>query len=294
VAPEDEGSTPSADAPADAPTDAPAPAPDAPAPEAPAPDAPAPDAPAPEAIVAPAVTPVAATSPRVIDPAVTAADAVTDEAEERLAHEPEAAMAAHVLDPGHRPPVEYPDDSWLVRVLRRIDRAFGIAEQVALFGLLAVMVIIACIEAVAERMHSGFLWSFDIVRDATFAIAMLGAAFATYQQRNLSMDLVSRRLGHKARMILRVFLASITIAAASLFLYAGWILRGKVIDEPNLKTYSFDLSGVIVGVRLEELTVSMIPLGASLIIFHSFLQIVIEVDYLVRGKLSPERERVGH
>ncbi|HTJ45168.1 MAG TPA: TRAP transporter small permease [Kofleriaceae bacterium] len=203
------------------------------------------------------------------------------EADERLAHEPEAALAAAVLDPGHAPPLDYPDDDDFVRFLRKGDRVVGLGEQIALFGLLAAMVIVACIEAVAEQMHSGFLWSFDIVRDATFAIAMLGAAFATYQQRNLSMDLVSRRLGHKARMFLRIFLACITIFASSLFLYAGWLLRAKVVEEPNIST-------------LEKLTVTMIPLGASLIIFHSLVQIAIEADYLSRGKLSPERERMGH
>jgi TRAP-type C4-dicarboxylate transport system permease small subunit len=207
-------------------------------------------------------------------------DDVEEEAE-RLAHEPEAAMAAAVLDPGHRPPIEYPDDSALVRQLRRVDRTFGLAEQIVLFGLLATMVIVACVEAVAEQMHSGYLWSFEVVRDSTFAIAMLGAAFATYQQRNLSMDLVSRRLGHKARMFLRVFLATITIFASALFLYAGWILRAKVVGEPNIDT-------------LEKLAVTMIPLGASLIILHSLIQIIIEIDYLVRGKLTPERERMGH
>ena len=202
-------------------------------------------------------------------------------AEERLAHEPEAAIAAAVLDPGHRPPASYPDDDDMVKNLRLVDRWIGLGEQVALFALLAVMVVVACVEAVAERMHSGFLWSFDVVRDATFAIAMLGAAFATYQQRNLSMDLVSRRLGHKARMVLRIFLALITIFTSSLFLYAGWLLRSKVVGEPNVGS-------------LEKLTVTMIPVGAGLIIFHSLVQIVIEVDYLVRGKLSPERERMGH
>jgi TRAP-type C4-dicarboxylate transport system permease small subunit len=204
-----------------------------------------------------------------------------EEADERLAHEPEAAIAAAVLDPGHAPPLDYPDDDDFVRWLRAGNRVVGLGEQIVLFGLLAAMVIVACVEAIAERMHSGFLWSFDVVRDATFGIAMLGAAFATYQQRNLSMDLVSRRLGHKARMILRIFLALITIFASSLFLYAGWILRSKVVQEPNVGT-------------LEKLTVTMIPLGASLIIFHSLVHIAIEVDYLVRGKLSPERERMGH
>lgn len=215
-----------------------------------------------------------------------------DEAEERLAHQPEAAIAASVLDPGHAPPIAYPDDDGLVRGLRKADRWVGIGEQVVLFWLLAQMVIIACVEAVAERMHSGFLWSFLIVRDSTFAIAMVGAAFATYQQRNLSMDLVSRRLGHKARMYLRLFLGCITVFASSLFLYAGWLLRSKVVDEPNIAT--LHLKFLHLTIPIENLTVSLIPIGASLVIFHTLVQMAIEVDYLSRGKLTPERERMGH
>jgi TRAP-type C4-dicarboxylate transport system permease small subunit len=216
-----------------------------------------------------------------------------EEADERLAHEPEAAMAAAVLDPGHPPPVAYPDDDRLVRGLRQADRWVGIAEQVVLFWLLAQMVIIACVEAVAERMHSGFVWSFLIVRDSTFAIAMIGAAFATYQQRNLSMDLVSRRLGHKARMVLRIFLGTITVFASSLFLYAGWLLRSKVVDEPNIATLHLKFL-VEIPIPIENLTVTMIPVGASLVIFHTLVQMTIEIDYLSRGKLTPERERMGH
>ena len=91
------------------------------------------------------------------------------EADERLAHEPEAALAAAVLDPGHAAPLTFPDDDDLVRFLRKGDRIVGLGEQIVLFALLATMVIVACVEAIAERMHSGFLWSFDVVRDATFA-----------------------------------------------------------------------------------------------------------------------------
>jgi TRAP-type C4-dicarboxylate transport system permease small subunit len=208
-------------------------------------------------------------------------EAAEEEAAERMAHEPEAAMAADLLDPGHHPATSFPTDSTLVRVLRKANFVAGLSEQIALFGLITVMVVVATVEAILEQMHGGFLWSFPVVRDSTFAIAMLGAAFATYQQRNLSMDLVSRRLSARGRMILRVLLAAVTIFVSFLFFKSGEHLRSQVSEEPT-------------ATLLVKTTVAMIPIGALLIIFHSAVQIVIEVDYLIRGKLAPEREKIGH
>ena len=37
-----------------------------------------------------------------------------------------------------------------------------------------------------------------------------------------------------------------------------------------------------------------LPLGAGLIIFHTALHLVIDADYLARGKLPPERARSAH
>lgn len=205
-----------------------------------------------------------------------------DEVGERIAHEPEAAMAAHVLDPGHRPPVTYPDDSPLVRTLRKVDRAIGVGEQAVLFGLLNLMVVVACVEAIAERLHSGFLWSFEVVRDSTFAIAMLGAAFATHQMRNLSMDLVSRRLPARGRLVLRIVLALFTVAVAALLVRSGLHQLGTVGEEGGDHLIS------------THTIVTFMPVGAVLIIVHTLLHMVIDLDYLVRGKIPPERMRSGH
>ena len=104
-----------------------------------------------------------------------------------------------------------------------------------------------------------------------------GAAFATYQQRNLAMDLVSRRLAPRGRMVLRIVLGFITIFIAGVFTYGG-------------------LRFVDVGIKSDDhladiLTAWAMPIGGGLIIFHSLIQLIIEVDYLVRGKLTPDRER---
>ena len=38
----------------------------------------------------------------------------------------------------------------------------------------------------------------------------------------------------------------------------------------------------------------LIPVGCGLIMFHTLLHLLIDVDYLRRGKLPPERTRSGH
>jgi TRAP-type C4-dicarboxylate transport system permease small subunit len=204
-----------------------------------------------------------------------------DEESERLMHEPEAALAAHVLDPGHAPPTEYLDDSELARYLRRGDRWLGLAEQITLVALLATVVIVATAQTIAEKLlRDSITWSFEVVRGSVLAIAMFGAAFATYQQRNLSMDLVSRRLPPRGRMYLRLFLGLVTLAMVGLFFWGSEQLRAHGI-EANAKL-------------ADSLTADAMVVGAGLIIVHTLIHMIIEVDYLVRGKISPEHERMGH
>ncbi len=184
-------------------------------------------------------------------------------------HDPIAAQGAT----GH-----FPDDGGLARGLRKVDRVFGFTEQVVLVALLAAVVLTATLQTIAEKgFGTSYLWSFEVIRGSVLGIAMIGAAFATYQQRNLAMDLVSRRLAPRGRMVLRIVLGLITIFIAGVFTYGG-------------------LRFVDVGIKSDDhladiLTAWAMPIGGGLIIFHSLIQLIIEVDYLVRGKLTPDRER---
>ena len=180
-------------------------------------------------------------------------------------------------------PITYPDDSPMARKLRRIDAVIGHGEQGILFGLLMTVVMAATIQAIASKVFDkSLLWSFEIIRAGVFTIALLGAAFAAHHQRNLSMDLVSRRLHARGRLMLRIVLAVFTMGIAVLFFWAGEHLRRQVMLETHAQVIPM------------WLVAAMIPLGSALIIFHSLVQIVIDVDYLLRGKLPPERERTGH
>lgn len=180
-------------------------------------------------------------------------------------------------------PAHFPDDGPLARVLRAIDRRGGQVEQVVLVAILAVIVGTGVLQTFSTKLfkHS-FEWSFDTVRAGTFAIAMLGAAFASHQASHLSMDLVSRKLSPRPRQVLRLVMGLFTLLATALFLYSGARLTRSMWDEAGNHT----IPPAVVAL--------MIPVGCALIIFHTLLHLLIDIDYMRRGKLPPEKPVSAH
>jgi len=181
-------------------------------------------------------------------------------------------------------PVDFPDDSRLARWVRSADRVLGHVEQAALFALLGAVVLTAAAAALSERVLGVPLgrWWFDIVRGGTFSVAMLGAVFATHQRRHLAMDLVSRRLAPRSRLGLRIVLALFTMFVAALLVRSGLHQLDTVGEEGGdhlISTHSI---------------VTFMPVGAVLIIAHTLIHMVIDIDYVVRRKHPPERARSGH
>jgi TRAP-type C4-dicarboxylate transport system permease small subunit len=177
----------------------------------------------------------------------------------------------------------FPDDGDVSRYVRIVDNTVGRIEQAVLFALLAAVVLTAASAALSDKVfgHHMGRWWFTVVRGGTFTIAMIAAAFATHQQRHLAMDLVSRRISPRARLILGALLKVFTIAIAVILFRSGMHQRDHV-------------GGTVEEFVSDKTIVTMLPIGAALIILHSILHIVIDIDYLVRGKLPPERARSGH
>jgi TRAP-type C4-dicarboxylate transport system permease small subunit len=159
----------------------------------------------------------------------------------------------------------------------------GAGEQAVLFALLAAVVLTAASAALSDRVLGIRLgrWWFDIVRGGTFSVAMIGAVFASHQQRHLSMDLVSRRLPPRGRLVLRVILALFTVFVAALLVRSGLPARHRWRGDGEH----------LVSTRT---IVMFMPIGAGLIIVHTVLHMVIDIDYLARGKTPPVRMRSGH
>jgi TRAP-type C4-dicarboxylate transport system permease small subunit len=176
-----------------------------------------------------------------------------------------------------------PEDGQLSKTVRHVDNYVGLIEQVILFVLLAAVVLTAASAALSDKLfhHALGRWWFTVVRGGTFTVAMMGAVFATHQQRHLAMDLISKRLSPKGRLILGIALKLFTIAIAILLFRSGLHQRDHI--GGGGEQFISDKS-----------VVTMLPIGAALIVLHSLLHIVIDVDYLARGQNPPEKVRTGH
>ncbi len=204
-------------------------------------------------------------------------------------------------------PTRFPNDSKLSSKVRRVDHVVGNLEQGFVFFLLALVVVVASIAAIHDKVTSDHLgrWWHTIVRGGTFAIAMFAAAFTTQEQRHLAMDLVSRKLSPKGRLILGLGLKVLTLIVCWYLYKAGRAqleFCTPVWEGPNgMHVFQMSSCSALVGagetlsffgIHLNDVdVVSTIFIAALLISFHTALHFIIDVDYLVRGVTPPERMR---
>lgn len=181
-------------------------------------------------------------------------------------------------------PLTYPDDGPLSAMVRKIDNYVGVAEQVVLVTILVIVVLTAATHALLDRFaHIRVPFKDDVIRSGTFAIAMLAGAFASHQAKHLSMDLISRRLSARARLFLKVALGVFVIFMVVLLIRSGF---HNITNEQQFQAED----KLITRVRIAWL----IPIGGFMIIFHTALHAIIDVDYILRRKTPPERMRSGH
>lgn len=195
----------------------------------------------------------------------------------------EAPARASALD--LHAPLTYPDDGPFAKRVRSIDAYLGKAEQVVLLAMLVAVVLMGAGHALLEKLaHVHVPYKDDIMRAGTFAIAMLGGAFATHQMKNLSMDLLSRRFSPRSRLVLRIVLTLFVIFTLILTIRSGLHNIEKEAE--------FQQRGEFLFSRVQ--VAWLLPIAMSLVIVHSILHIILDADYLKRGKLPPERMRSGH
>jgi TRAP-type C4-dicarboxylate transport system permease small subunit len=186
--------------------------------------------------------------------------------------------------------VGFPDDGRVSGLIRTIDAYVGHIELGILLALFAAVVAVASLSALSGHIahHQIGLWWTWVVRKGTFAIALLGAAYACQQQRLLAMDLISRKLSPRGRLVLGIAIKLFTVLLAGVLVYIGLDMHDHADHHSGPK---LDLW---IGILTEKDALCVIPIGGALIVLHSLLQAAIEADYLVRGKQLPERARSGH
>lgn len=174
--------------------------------------------------------------------------------------------------------VSFADDPPIARQVRRIDYYVGRAEQAALFGLLMFLVLVTFLWFVTEHFSSTPLEnaSYD-VRYACFLIAMIGGAFAAHHRRLLSMDFVSHFMSGRIKAWVRLVNTIFAAVIAGVFLKYGIYIYEQTSKEHGAWHWIPAQAGN-----------AAMAIGAGLLLFHLVCQVIIDTDYLVRGKLPPE------
>lgn len=182
-------------------------------------------------------------------------------------------------------PQTYPNDGPFSTSVRKLDNLIGKGEQIVLVFILTMIVLFGASHALLDKIaHIHVPYKDDVIKTGTFAIAMLGGAFASHQMKHLSMDLLSRRFSPRNRLFLRIALSLFVIFVLVLLIKSG------LANIENEKQFNQAGDFLISRVKVAWL----IPIGASLMILHAILHIIIDVDYIKRGVVPPERMRSGH
>lgn len=191
--------------------------------------------------------------------------------------EPELAPA-RVVRGGHDP-----EHSKLSAIVTRFDDALGEGERVLLAAVFAILVLTGLYRTLAENVFNERpLWSIQLTRISAFAIGMFGAAYASQSQRNFGLDLVSALFSARVKAVVRVFTNLATLFAAGLLYYGGKLVQGVLAKEkPEEQLIPTSVIGWF------------IPAAAVLIGIHVVCHLIVEIDFLRRGKVAPAPEMAG-
>ncbi|HKA88529.1 MAG TPA: TRAP transporter small permease [Haliangiales bacterium] len=178
---------------------------------------------------------------------------------------------------GHDEPP--PDEPSFIKLLRKIDGAFARVEEILLLVFIAVLMLVGIYAVIARKLFEGqpeyTAWTFEVIRYTVFFIGLTGAALATQGDRLFNIDSFTRLFTPRGRLIVRIVTALFTIAVCVLFLRASLALRGAVADERS-------------EVIKPALGVLALPTAFATIMAHIALHVVIDLVYLVRGRIPAE------
>ena len=119
------------------------------------------------------------------------------------------------------------------------------------------------------------------VRYACFLIAMIGGAFAAHHRRLLSMDFVSHFLPHKVKPWTRILNTAFAVVITGVFVKYS----DKIYEATSHERHT---RGAQEHWMPEAGANAAMLIGSSLLLIHLVVQILIDLDYLVRGKTPPE------
>jgi TRAP-type C4-dicarboxylate transport system permease small subunit len=198
---------------------------------------------------------------------------------------PPTAAAPAPSPPGHHPPADFPAP---VRALAALSRALAVMEGVGIAVCLVSLVSLAVFQFAARNLRLHGLsavpsppgWIDGVIRHAVFVLGFLGAGYATFTGRHIRIDALTRLLGTRARLFIRVVTALAAVVVCALVTRAALeflqVCREEASEVGNEGQLFTSARGALV-----------IIVGVVLVGFHFTVQLVIDAVYAFGGRPPP-------
>jgi TRAP-type C4-dicarboxylate transport system permease small subunit len=174
------------------------------------------------------------------------------------------------------PPAGLPEpEPDAVLMIRNVNRALGYAEVALLCLFLSSLIGVACYNLIANHvLDKNPTWTDELIRYSVFLVAWSGATLAAQTDQMLNMDLITRVVNPRTRLMVRIFTGCFTLVACALLTWGGWKIRDTVATED----YEVISKGKVA---------LAFPLGAAIIGLHTAMHMAIDAIYLVKRRLPP-------
>jgi len=110
-------------------------------------------------------------------------------------------------------------------------------EQILIVTLLSLMIIIAFTQIVLRNFFAtGFTWGDSLVRSLVLWVGFIGAAIATKEGKHINIDVVSRWMPSRGKIIIEVITQLFSFFICGLLTYAALKF---IKNEAQMGTYAF-------------------------------------------------------
>jgi TRAP-type C4-dicarboxylate transport system permease small subunit len=187
-----------------------------------------------------------------------------------------------------------------VQLITKLDRVFAKAEEILLALLLVGMVILAALQVLLRNIwNTSIDWADTTLQNATLLLGLLGAAVATSEGRHLTIDIVSRLLGSRTKLLLKVVIGAFCVLLCAILAKGGWTTY-----RVNFEQWLVNIpAGWGIGQSLKQellegnipqwLSQVMLPLGYALIGFHFLLRLVRDTGSLITAEPWERDDHAG-
>jgi TRAP-type C4-dicarboxylate transport system permease small subunit len=188
------------------------------------------------------------------------------------------------VKPHHHVPSTWPAP---VRAVAMLSRVLAVIEGVGIGVCLLAVVGLATWQFIERNLtmrHVPFFhvppWTDGVIRHSVFMLGFLGGAYATYTGRHIRIDAVTRVVKAKKRMLLRVLTTIAAIMVVSMFARAAIDFYRITLQEQGEASQALELFTPARGALI-------IVIGYVVIAFHFFVQMVIDICWLLSRQEPP-------